>query len=83
LHERYENYPSTHPKLDLNLWLKAGSIGGLDRNQVYSISNTTIMDIQAGCNVLIVGGLTIGIKPTISGHLGDCTKTSSSSNDPM
>jgi hypothetical protein len=32
LKERYEDDPSTHPDLDLDLLLKVGSFGGTDRN---------------------------------------------------
>jgi hypothetical protein len=41
LKERYRNDPSTHPDIDPDLWLEAGSFGGLDRNWVYELSNIT------------------------------------------
>jgi hypothetical protein len=41
LKERYRDDPSTHPDIDPDLWLEAGSFGGLDRNWVYELSNIT------------------------------------------
>jgi hypothetical protein len=32
LKERYGDDPSTHPNINFNLWLEAGSFGGLARN---------------------------------------------------
>jgi 3-deoxy-D-manno-octulosonic-acid transferase len=39
LKERYENDPLTHPNLNLDLWLEAGSYGGTNRNHMYGLSN--------------------------------------------
>jgi hypothetical protein len=55
LKERYGDDPSTHPDLDLDLWLEAWLSGGLDRNQVYNLSNTTAKDLQMTCGVSTVG----------------------------
>jgi hypothetical protein len=51
----------THLDLDPDLWLKAGSSGGLDRNHVYNLSNTMIKDLWTtriisiiGCSLLIL-----------------------------
>ena len=42
LNERYGKDPLNHLDLDLDLWLEVESPGGLDRNRVYRLSNTTI-----------------------------------------
>jgi hypothetical protein len=56
LQERYKDDPSTHLKLNSDLWLDAGLFCGPDRNQVYDIANTMIEeDMQMGCSVLTVG----------------------------
>jgi hypothetical protein len=55
LKERYEDDPSTHPDFDPNLWLETGSSGGLDRNWVYGLSNTTAENLQMACSVSTVG----------------------------
>jgi hypothetical protein len=47
LRERYEDDPSTHPDFDLDLWMKVGSSGGPDKNQVYGLSNTTTENLRA------------------------------------
>ena len=41
LRERYGDDPSTHPEFDPDLWVEARSSGGLDKNRVYRLSNTT------------------------------------------
>jgi len=51
---------STHSKLDPNLWLKVGSSGGLDKNKVYGISNTTNEDMHMIHSVSIIGSSQIG-----------------------
>jgi hypothetical protein len=45
LQERYVDDPLTHPECDPNLWLKVESSNGLDRKQVYGISNTAVEDM--------------------------------------
>jgi len=56
LHERYIDFPLTHPELDPDLWLEAKSTDGSNRNWVYDILNTTIEDIRGkGRSVLTVG----------------------------
>ena len=40
LRERHGDDASTHPKFDPDLWMEVGLSGGLDKNQVYEISNT-------------------------------------------
>jgi hypothetical protein len=45
LQERNEYDPSTNPKLDLNLWLEAGSFDEPNKSQVYGILNTITEDI--------------------------------------
>jgi len=57
LHERYDDDPSTHLELDLNLWLEVGSSGGLYRNWVYSISNTRVEDMWARRSVSTIKSL--------------------------
>jgi hypothetical protein len=51
LYERYEKDSSTHRELNLDLWLDVGSTGGPNKNQVYSIFNTTIKDMWVRHNV--------------------------------
>jgi hypothetical protein len=41
LNERYRDDPSTHPNIDPDLWLEAGSFDGPYKNQVCRLSNTT------------------------------------------
>ena len=55
MRERYEDDPSTHLDFDLNLWMKAWSFGGPDRNQVYWFSNTTTENLQTTRSISIVG----------------------------
>jgi len=55
LRERYGDDPLTHPELNPDLWMEVGSFGGLDKNQVYGLSNTTAENLQAARNVSIVG----------------------------
>ena len=55
MRERYGDDPSTHPKFDPNLWIEVGSSGGLDKNRVYELSNTTTENLWATRSVSIVG----------------------------
>jgi hypothetical protein len=55
LRERYGDDLSTHPDFDPDLWMEAGSFGGPDRNQVYSLSNITTENLWATCSILTVG----------------------------
>jgi hypothetical protein len=57
LKKRYEYDPLTHPNIDLNLWLEAGSSNVSDRNQVYGLSNTTNENLRTTLSALIVGCL--------------------------
>jgi hypothetical protein len=57
LHDRYDDDPSTHLELDLNLWLEVGSSSGLYRNWVYSISNTRVEDMWARRSVSTIKSL--------------------------
>jgi len=41
LRERYGDDPSIHPEFNPDLWMEVGSSGGLDKNRVYGLSNTT------------------------------------------
>ena len=41
----------THSKINLDLWLEAELSGELNKNQVYSISNTTAEDLYIGHSV--------------------------------
>ena len=47
LRERYEDDPLTHPEFDPDLWMEVGSLGGLDKNQVYGLSNTTADNLRS------------------------------------
>jgi hypothetical protein len=47
--------PSTHPDFDLDLWMEVESSGGLDKNQVYGLSNTTAENLRATRSVSTVG----------------------------
>jgi hypothetical protein len=55
LRKRYKDDHSTHPDFDLDLWMKARSFGGPDKNRVYGLSNTTTDNLRATHNVLTVG----------------------------
>jgi hypothetical protein len=57
LKERYGDDPSIHPNFDPNLWLEAGLSGGLDRNWVHRLSNTTTENLQTACSVSTIGCL--------------------------
>jgi hypothetical protein len=46
LKKRYMDDPSTHPDIDLDLWLVAGSSDGLKRNRMYGLSNTTVENLR-------------------------------------
>ena len=54
LRERYGDDPSTHSNFDPDLWMEVGSSGGLDKNRVYGLSNTTAENLRAARNVLTV-----------------------------
>ena len=51
---RYEDDPSTHPDIDLDLWLEAGSSSEPNKNWVYGLSNTMIENFQTTRSVSIV-----------------------------
>jgi len=60
LNERCRDDPSTHPDVDLDLWLKVRSFNGSDRNRVYRFSNITAKNLRTthsastiGCSELI------------------------------
>jgi hypothetical protein len=55
LKERYEDNPSTHLDIDLNLWLEVGSSSGLDRNQMYELSNIMVENFQTTYSASTVG----------------------------
>ena len=55
MRERYGDNPSTHPDFDLDLWMEVGSSGGLDKNQVYGLSNTTAENLRSARSVSTVG----------------------------
>jgi len=55
LRERYGDNPSTYLDFDPDLWMKAGSSGGHDKNQVYGLSNTTAENLRSARSVSIVG----------------------------
>jgi hypothetical protein len=46
MQERYRDDLSTHPELDLELWLEAVSVDGPDKNWIYGISNITDENLQ-------------------------------------
>jgi hypothetical protein len=37
---------STHPDIDLDLWLEIGSFDGLTRNRMYRLSNTIVENLR-------------------------------------
>jgi hypothetical protein len=49
--------PSTHLDFDLDLWMEVGLSGGLDRNRVYRLSNTTTENLWMTRNVSTVMSL--------------------------
>jgi len=55
LQKRHRDDLSTLPKLDSDLWLKTGSSGGSNWNQVYGISNNIAKDLYTIWSVLTVG----------------------------
>jgi len=55
LRERYGDDPSTNPDFNLDLWMEVGSSGGLDKNRVCGLSNTTAKNLRASRSVSIVG----------------------------
>jgi len=55
LRERYGDDTLTHPEFDLDLWMEVGSSGGLDKNWVYRLSNTTANNLRLARSVSIVG----------------------------
>jgi hypothetical protein len=57
LKEKYGDDPSTHPDLDLDLWLEVGLSGRFDRNQMYRLSNTTVKNLWMTYSVLTFGCL--------------------------
>jgi len=57
LRERYEDGPSTHT----DLWMEVGSSSGPNKNQVYGLSNSTAENLQSARNVS-----TIRSSPSVS-----------------
>ena len=55
LRERYGDDPLTHLEFDPDLWMEVGSSGGLDKNRLYGLSNTTAENLRAARSVSIVG----------------------------
>jgi len=55
LRERYGDNHLTHPDFDPDLWIEVGSSGGLDKNRVYGLSNTTAENLRSARSVSIVG----------------------------
>jgi hypothetical protein len=55
LRERYGDDFSTHSDFDPDLWMEVGSSGGLDKNRVYKLSNTTIKNLWAASSISTVG----------------------------
>jgi len=55
LRERYGDDPLTLPEFDPDLWMEVGSSGGLDKNQVYRLSNTTTENLRVARSVSTVG----------------------------
>jgi hypothetical protein len=50
LRERYEDNPSTHP----DLWMEVGSSSGPDKNRVYGLSNTMVKNLRSARSVSTV-----------------------------
>jgi hypothetical protein len=61
LRERYGDDPSIHPEFNPDLWMEVGSSGGLDKNRVYGLSNTTAENLWVACSVS-----TVGSSPSVS-----------------
>jgi len=61
LRERYRDNPSTHPDFDPDLWMEVGSSGGLDKNRVYELFNTTAENLRSARSVS-----TVGSSPSVS-----------------
>ena len=57
LQERYKDDFSTHLELNPDLWMKARSSSGLDRNWVYDIFGIMDEDMRTNCNVSTIGSL--------------------------
>ena len=55
LRETYGDDPSTHPEFDPNLWMKAGSSGGPDKNRVYGLFNTRADNLRTTRTASTVG----------------------------
>jgi len=54
--QRYgDDISSTHPDIDLDLWLEAGLSGGPYKNQVYELFNTTTENLWMACSVSTIG----------------------------
>jgi hypothetical protein len=61
LRERYGDDPLTQPDFDPDLWMEVRSSGGLDKNRVYGLSNTTADKLRSARSVS-----TIGSSPSVS-----------------
>ena len=55
LRERYGDDLLIHPDFDMDLWMEVGSSGGLDKNRVYGLFNTTAENLRLARSVSIVG----------------------------
>jgi hypothetical protein len=78
LNERYEDEPSTHPDIDLDLWLEGESFGGPNRNRVYGLFNTTTENLWTtrsasviGCSQSIPSSQTLEFTPMLDQRVQD------------
>ena len=55
LRERYGDDPMTHPEFDPDLWMDVRSSGGLDKNRVYGLSNTTADNLRSARSASTIG----------------------------
>ena len=53
--ERYGDDPSTYLDFDSDLRMEVGSSGGLNKNWVYGLSNTTAKNLRSSFSVSTVG----------------------------
>jgi hypothetical protein len=55
LKDRYGDDPATHLDINSDLWLEAGLSGGLVRNPVYGLFNTTAENLRTTRSVSTIG----------------------------
>ena len=64
----------THPEFDPDLWMDVRSSGGLDKNRVYGVSNTTADNLRSACSASTIGSSQSKEFVALQQHMARLTK---------